>query len=169
MQIWKDIKDYQGLYQVSNYGRVKNIKSNKFKSIQKHKVKNNHRIYIKCGVCLFKNGKYKNYTLSRIVWETFKGEIPYNYQIDHINNQPSDNRLQNLQCITASENNKKIYVDNPTYKYTKATKIKCLNNGKIYLSQRDAARDLNIDYRFINSVLKGKHKHAKGYVFCYID
>jgi hypothetical protein len=47
-------------------------------------------------------------------------------------------------------------------------KIKCLNNNKIYNSSRQAAKDLNIDFRHIGCVCKGKRKHTKGYVFEYI-
>lgn len=169
MEIWKNIQGYQGLYQVSNLGRIKNIKTAKIRKLQVHKVKNKRRIYNKCGVCLWKNGTCKNFTLSRLVFETFSGVIPQGYQIDHINNDPTDNRLQNLQLLTASQNNKKIHIDNPSFRYDKATKIKCLNNGKIYDSQRDASKQLNVDYRSINAVLKNQRKSAKGYTFIYVD
>lgn len=169
MENWKNIKGYEGLYQVSDLGRIKNVRTNKIRALQVHKVKNKNRIYNKCSIILWKNGKGENFTLARLVYQTFNGDIPLGYQIDHINNQPDDNRLENLQCITASENNKKIHIDNPLLKYTLATKIKCLNNNKIYNSQREAAKDLNIDYRFINAVLRNKKKSAKGYKFIYVD
>ena len=119
--------------------------------------------------CLWNNGKCKNFTLSRLVYETFVGAIPQGYQIDHIDNNPQNNRLQNLQLLTATNNNKKIHKDNPQLRYCKATKIKCLNNGKIYNSQKDASKELEIDYRFINAVLRKKRQSAKGYKFIYID
>ena len=53
---------------------------------------------------------YKStYFLHRLVWEVFNGEIPENMQIDHINNDRTDNRLENLQLVTCSENNKLKY------------------------------------------------------------
>ena len=42
--------------------------------------------------------------IHRIVWETFNGEIPKGFQIDHINTIRNDNRLINLRCVTTSEN-----------------------------------------------------------------
>ena len=45
----------------------------------------------------------------RLVWLTFKGSIPEGWVIDHINGDKGDNRLENLQCITASENTAKYY------------------------------------------------------------
>ena len=47
-------------------------------------------------------------------------------------------------------------------------KVKCLNNGKIYESQRDAAKDLNISYTHIPAVCKGHRKYINGYNFIYV-
>ena len=40
----------------------------------------------------------------RLVWETFNGEIPEGMEIDHINTIKTDNRLENLRCVTHKEN-----------------------------------------------------------------
>lgn len=40
----------------------------------------------------------------RLIWETFNGEIPEGYEIDHINTVRDDNRLDNLRCVTSKEN-----------------------------------------------------------------
>lgn len=56
--------------------------------------------YIGCG----------NTTAQRVVWETFNGEIPDGYEVDHIDNSNrADNRLCNLQLLTHSENIRKTY------------------------------------------------------------
>ena len=52
-------------------------------------------------------------------------------------------------------------------RYACATPIKCLNNGKIYASQRDAAKELGISFHSINKVLKDKMAAVKGYKFIY--
>ena len=46
----------------------------------------------------------ESYGKHRIIWEMFNGSIPKGMVIDHINNNPSDNRIENLQCITATQN-----------------------------------------------------------------
>ena len=71
---------------------------------------------ILCNFCKSNKGymrlrtAYKStYYVHRLVWETFKGEIPEGLQIDHINNDRTDNRLKNLQLVTCSENNRLKY------------------------------------------------------------
>ena len=49
----------------------------------------------------------------RIVWETFNGEIPEGYEVDHINNVRSDNRLCNLQLLTRLDNMRKAHKGRP--------------------------------------------------------
>jgi len=46
----------------------------------------------------------KKYAVHRIIYEMFHGAIPNGMEIDHINNNPSDNRIENLQCITHTQN-----------------------------------------------------------------
>lgn len=48
----------------------------------------------------------KSYKAHRIIYETFFGKIPQNYVIDHINTIRTDNRLENLRCVTVLENNR---------------------------------------------------------------
>jgi SpoVK/Ycf46/Vps4 family AAA+-type ATPase len=52
-----------------------------------------------------KNNKWKLQRVHRIIYETFKGKIPDGYEIDHINTIKTDNRLENLRCVTHKENN----------------------------------------------------------------
>lgn len=52
------------------------------------------------------NTKISQNYVHRIIWETFYGEIPEGYQIDHINTIRTDNRLDNLRVVTQAENNR---------------------------------------------------------------
>lgn len=113
MEIWKDIKGYEGLYQVSNMGRVKSLNRFIYKSngtIQPFKGKicamcpdNN---YIK--VSLSKNGKYALKLVHRLVAEAFIPNPENKPEIDHINTDRKDNRVENLRWCTHKEN-----VNNP--------------------------------------------------------
>lgn len=170
MQIeeWKNIKGYQGKYQVSNLGRIKSLNYNRQKK---------QKILIECKngkgykiVSLSKNGKWKSFLIHRLVYGAFVGIIPDGYQIDHINNNKTDNRLQNLQLLTVSENNKKRFADNKNLQCGKPkTKIKCIETNQIFNSQSEASRILNLSCGNINGVLRGKRQKTKGYTFVYVD
>jgi hypothetical protein len=62
--------------------------------------------YLYC--CVKKKGeRQKTVAIYRLIWECFKGKIPEGYEIDHIDNNPENNNINNLQCITLSENRKR--------------------------------------------------------------
>ena len=173
-EVWKDVVGYEGLYQVSNLGNVKSLKFGKERTLKYGIVPNNliNRIYKSHFVNLYKDGKIKRFYVHRLVYQAFNGVIPEGYQIDHINNDPEDNRLENLQLLTRSENCKKRYTDNTELRYNyriEPTKIICLNTGKIYKSQHDAARELKLISSNITEVLKGRRNSTHGYKFKYVN
>ena len=53
------------------------------------------------------NGKRKRTSIHRLIWEAFNGPIPDGLTIDHIDNDKTNNRLDNLQLLTNAENNSK--------------------------------------------------------------
>ena len=59
------------------------------------------------------NDKSYSYPLARFLYAWFRGEVSEGYVIDHIDNNPFNNSLDNLQAMTAEENNRKRYIDNP--------------------------------------------------------
>ena len=65
--------------------------------------------YIGCFVATTKKTKRIWKRVHRVIWETFKGKIPSGYEVDHRNDIRNDNRLDNLQLLTRSENMKKAY------------------------------------------------------------
>lgn len=103
MEIWKDIKDYEN-YQVSNLGRVRSLN------------------YLGCGkikiLSLFnangynytrfsKNGKNKNFSVHRLVYQAFKGNLIDGLVIDHIDGNRLNNNPDNLQQISQRANTSK--------------------------------------------------------------
>lgn len=98
-EIWKDIVDYEGLYQVSNLGRVKSIKFSKEKILKPVPTHNGYYI-----VGLSKNGNKKRFRVHRLVAQAFIGKISKGYCVNHINEVKTDNRLENLEIITFKEN-----------------------------------------------------------------
>ena len=100
-EIWKDVKDYEGVYQVSNLGRVKSLKFGKERIL---KMVINNAGYIL--VALHKDGNQKSKNVHQLVAIAFLGHIPSGMSlvVDHINRIKTDNRLENLQIITHREN-----------------------------------------------------------------
>lgn len=96
---WKPIVGYEP-YQVSNTGIVRVWRMKRWKVLKTaaHYITG----YIKIG--LWKKGIRKDFLLHRLVFEAFIGEIPKGFNIDHINRDNSDNRVENLRLATQSQN-----------------------------------------------------------------
>jgi hypothetical protein len=106
-EIWKDIPNYEGIYQVSSLGNVKSLNYNHTKK-EKHlkKVLMPSDYYV---VCLMAKSKRKNFFIHQLVAISFLGHIPNGNTlvIDHINDNKLDNRLENLQVVTNRFNSHK--------------------------------------------------------------
>jgi hypothetical protein len=111
VEIWKDIPGFEGSYQISNFGRVKSLPkvwvcgnrgSLRRKGETILKLSFNSGGY--CQADLSKNLKNKKYPVHRLMGITF---LPNNLNkkcINHINSDRADNRLENLEWVTHSEN-----------------------------------------------------------------
>jgi hypothetical protein len=113
-EIFKDIPGYEGMYQVSNLGRIKSFKWEKEKILKQGKTKFGYP-----QICLTIKLKktYPIHKLVAIVFLNNKTDGTQKIVIDHINNNKLDNRLENLQLISQRENSSKDR-KNKTSKYT---------------------------------------------------
>jgi hypothetical protein len=111
-EIWKDIPNYEGLYQVSSVGRVKSVSRTVYgKRVQFLKERimkptldaNDYYYYVK----LRKDGRYKKFYVHRLVCIAFVPNPNNHPCIDHINDDQTDNRACNLQWCTHKFNNSK--------------------------------------------------------------
>ena len=144
-EIWKDIKGYEGLYQVSNLGRVKSLEryDSYNRKVDEKILKTKENLgYI--YVNLHKNGIQKGYKVHRLVAEAFIPNPDNKPCVDHINTIKDDNRVDNLRWVTYEEN-----MNNPT------TKEKCseINKGKT-LSEEHKNK--------ISEALKGENNYWYG-------
>lgn len=102
-EICKPIPGYPN-YEVSNWGRIFIVK-NGTRVEKLPRPCNNRERYL--NIRLWNNGQKKKICVHNLVAKVFLGEIPEGYVVDHINNNPSDNYVTNLQIVTVAENGKK--------------------------------------------------------------
>lgn len=109
-EIWKDIEGYEGLYQVSSEGRVRSLDmvvrhNYGGTALKKGRILKQHISHrTRCQVCLIINGVRKYPLVSRLVYAAFNGPIPDGMQVNHIDENPLNNRLDNLNLMTPKEN-----------------------------------------------------------------
>lgn len=154
---WRDIQGYEGLYMVSDKGRVKSLKTGAIL-----KCGHNGQGYKTASLC--KNGKQKNYTCHRLVANAFI-ENPNNLpQVNHIDECKDNNDVSNLQWCDAKYNNS-YSSHKRSYKINQMTL-----DGQI-VKQWESLQDLENNWLFmishIRKCLNGKRKTALGYKWCY--
>lgn len=183
-EIWKDIKGYEG-YQVSNLGRVKSLNYRRQKGYEKILTpREDNNGYFR--VELSNNAvKGRNYAIHRLVALAFIPNPENKPQVNHINGIKSDNRVENLEWCTKSENTKhawendlikntlkrKQHGKNLGHKYGGYNKKEVVQydlNGKIikkWNSIAEVEKILSIDHRNISACCLGKQKTAGGYIW----
>ena len=159
-EIFKDIPGYEGRYQVSNKGRVKsfgNDKHRKEKILKPIKTKLGYLI-----IGFYKNDKYRRFRIHRLVLSTFIGKS--SLDCNHKNGIKTDNRLENLEYCTRSENiihafkiglKTQIGEKNSNHKLIEkqVVKIRKLYKTKKY-TQRELAKMFNISRRTISDIVR---------------
>lgn len=169
-EIWLPVVGYDGIYEVSNFGRVK---SNKF---GKERILKPYNCHGYREVDLRFNNKSKRCRVHRLVATAFMpNENPdVKIFINHKDGNRSNNHVDNLEWCTASENTEHAYkvlqvAPRPTHQnQPNQTKIIEENNGVEYFSVREASRRLNIKRDTIKrsislgvDVCGGKYKFIK--------
>ena len=169
---WKDILGFEGIYQVSNLGRIKSLekidalgRKVEEKILKPHPNGNG---YYNVGLC--KNSKVRFYQVHSLVYEAFNGQIPENMQVNHINEVKTDNRLENLNLMTPKENvNFGTRNERISKKLSKTVLQFDLQDILIkeYPSTRQAERETGFAQGNIVKCCKGKYKTAYGFKWKY--
>lgn len=144
---WRPVQGYEGLYEASNTGKVASLNYNGTGARQELKPIETHHGYLK--VRLYQNGKWRTKRLHRVIAETFipnEGNLP---EINHIDEDPTNNVITNLEWCTHKYNstygghNKRISEALTNGKLSKAV-IATLPDGSVerYPSQAEAGRVL---------------------------
>ena len=131
--IWKDIKGYEGMYQVSDQGDIKSLRKWSGTCYRKERILSKNRL-TKDGyhrVSLAKDGKYKDFSVHRLVAQAFIPNPENKLTVNHKNGDKLDNRVENLEWATREENMQHAY-DNGLKK-----SIKGSSNSNSKLSDDD--------------------------------
>lgn len=195
LEIWKDIKGYEGLYRISNLGKVKSLSRITPGAISRYlptkilKTRIGNRGYVEIQLSL--NGVRTHYSIHQLVARAFIPNPENKPYIDHINGDRTDNRYNNLRWVTHKEN-----MNNPITrariterqlgekshwwnvygeKHPKSKKVMCINTSVIYESITEAGRKTGVNRSGINMVCRGERKYAgkdeegKPLFWCYVD
>lgn len=160
LEEWKKINSFDGYY-ISNHGRVYSKKRNGTGGGIR-KLNKSDKGYLQVSL-KNKNNMLINKRINILVAEAFIPNPENKPQVNHIDEDKTNNRVSNLEWVTAKENanhgtrNKKI-------SKSKSFKIKC-SNGIVYNSCKDCATMLGLNRSAISEVLNGKRKHTKGFTF----
>lgn len=187
-EIWKDIPEYEGYYQISNLGRIKSLISfNGHKFIHKEKIlKPQKNRYL--TVRLAKNKNIKQYTVHRLVAKVFLLNKENKPCVNHIDGNKYNNNINNLEWVTYKENTAHAYKNNLITKNSEIKKISTMKNikkaweknkkiiyqydlsGKFikkYSSLSQASEYCNISIQCISDCCRKKTCSAGGYKWNY--
>ena len=168
MEIWKDIEGFEGLYQVSNLGKVKSLNFNHTKKEKILKLQSGKYGYLLVSLC--KEGKGKTYQVHRLVAQAFIPNLENKPQVNHKDEDKTNNKVENLEWVTSKENCN-YRTRNERMANSKSKPIYGINiktNEKIeFLSTMEAERN-GFDASNIVHCLKGKRKSHKGYKWYYV-
>lgn len=182
-EVWKPIKGYEGLYEVSNMGRVKSLNYGGLGVVRIMKRKPQKSKYLR--ISSYKDGERKQYFVHRLVYEAFHGNLPKFKSlgigngdkmivINHKDENPSNNCLSNLELVSHTEN----------VNYGTALKRRCesqknkRNSKKVYQyttrgelvmiwpSTMECHRN-GFNFKNVAACCAGKRKHCLGYIWSY--
>jgi hypothetical protein len=174
---WKAIKDYEGLYEVSNDGQIRRISYEKRchnlryelpKILNTYKDKNSYNV-----IRLYKNGIVSNLRIGRLVGLSFVKGYKENYQINHVNGNKADDNYKNLEWVTASENIihkfEKLGVCNKNNAKSKIVKQYDLNGNllKVYPSTHEVSRQTGFSQSMVAACCRGEIKTLRSFIWKY--
>ena len=191
--IWKAVPGYEGIYEVSNIGDVKHLGHVKWRFTNIRGVDIPPRIgdvinlYDSRGymqVTLVKNNIRKIARVHRLVAMAFIPNPNNKPEVNHKNGIRYDNRVENLEWVTKSENERHKYKTgyktpqhvreaisraNKGSNHAKARKVKCLETGQVFGSTIEASKTIGLSRNAVFNCCKGFCKTAGGFHWEYTN
>ena len=165
---WKDVKGYEGLYEVSSLGRVRSLPRATTRGVTLKQHQNRRNGYMYC--CLCKNNKKKTVRVHKVVLEAFTDYISGASEmvIDHIDGDKTNNRLDNLETVTMSENMVRAYAKGLEVPY--GIDVIDLDTKEKFISCQEASRSVGGKRgEMVARVCRGERSHYRNHRFAYYD
>lgn len=167
LEIWKPIKNYEGLYEVSNLGKVKSLSKRKGFIETTDIVLKPRNIKGYLSVHLSKKGITKNLLIHRLVALAFIPNPEDKPEVNHIDGNKKNNCVSNLEWVTKSENDLHAYKlglrrspmfwkNKKSQEHCRSVKIRCIETKEIFNSITEAQLKYNTSH--ISGCLKGRRK-----------
>ncbi len=171
MEIWKDVKGFEGLYQVSNTGKVFSIRRGI--NLKGKTDKDGYKVVV------LWNGKNNYRTIHRLVAEAFVTQKSGCNIVNHLDMDKTNNNADNLEWTTVQDNTKHAYDNNIEYQEhirrinpigieTRKMKIDAYYNGEYigsYNGKKETAEQLQISEKTIYNRLHNRFSSRSGYTF----
>lgn len=179
-EVWKPISGYEGLYEVSNMGRVKSverdlphktygtwhIRERILKPYWAGKKKNGQylAVWLHCG-----HGVQRTYRVHRLVAEAFIEKVPGKDFVNHIDCDRSNNAVSNLEWCTLQENTAHAFANGRCENVCKCHEVPVVNveTGEVFRSLKLASEKYGVTGGAISRALRGKAKTSCGYHWKY--
>ena len=164
MEIWKEVKGYEGLYQVSNLGRIKRHFKNGKENILNGKIDKDGYI----EVILSKNQNKKYCRLHRLVACAFISNPDDKAEVNHKDRNKRNNDVCNLEWVTPSENVRHTFLTGRKIR-TRAV-VQYNKNMELvaeFDSLKEASKKIKLKQNNISTCCNGKQKTVGGYIWRY--
>lgn len=161
-EIWKDIPEYEGLYQVSIFGKVRSLYGwNGTNYYRRNKILKPEIIKGYLRVSLFKKNKCKKFMIHRLVAEAFLPNVNNLPYINHKDENTKNNKVFNLEWCTHDYN----------VRYSQSKKILQYDLQGNFVKEWNAVNDIVRETKITHvcDCCKGKRNHAGGYIWKYKD
>lgn len=168
MEKWRDIPGYEGIYQVSNMGRIRTCEG-KTTYTERHGIRHWKQRIIKQKLCknrygrkdarvsLWKDGKEKTWLVSRLVGVAWCAGYSGGMTINHINGNSLDNRAKNLEWLSIRDNIRHAFSNNLMPCQTPVFLV-CQDNVSEFCSMAKASRFLGRNAGYVSGQIKRGHR-----------